>query len=282
MGDHYVPQYYLRGFGAPPTRDTIARFERGNVRVLVTKIKNVAHETGYYGPEMETFLAEQIEAPANIVLDKIRKKESITVSEKHVLATYIAVMVQRVPSGKERAEQMAPEAIKATFEKVEHAFASALERDPNKAEAVAQQRVTLARLRKQYDERFPKSFWLDALRFFATGRTKDVIGQMTWRIMFDERESAFLTSDNPVFFTTDIGLGNRHAELTFPISVHHTLWATWRDDLGEGYFPANPRVVAEINRRTVNSATRYVFFPREEKWVSHLVQRKDHVLHRLV
>ena len=68
-----------------------------------------------------------------------------------------------------------------------------------------------------------------------------------------------------------MGIGNPESEVTFPISSHIALWATWRFDLKEGYFPTNSQVVKELNRRTCSTATRFVFHSHMEDWVLPLL-----------
>jgi hypothetical protein len=76
-----------------------------------------------------------------------------------------------------------------------------------------------------------------------------------------------VTSDNPVI------IGNPVGEVTFPLSKNVALLATRQANLQKDYLPVSKQFVREINNRTVNMATRYVFFSRDEKWVSDLVNR---------
>jgi hypothetical protein len=58
MGDHYAPQYYLRGFTCP-TDGMIWTYEKGGTIKFQTDVKNTGHETNYYSPEVENYLAEE-------------------------------------------------------------------------------------------------------------------------------------------------------------------------------------------------------------------------------
>jgi len=81
MGDHYIPQYYLNGF-ASLGNNIVWVYEKGGSLKFPSKIKNIAHETNYYSPEVEKYLANDIEGPANYVIKKIRDCKQITQSEK--------------------------------------------------------------------------------------------------------------------------------------------------------------------------------------------------------
>ncbi len=48
----------------------------------------------------QQYLADEIEGPANKVLDKIRNREVISDDEKDQIAKYITIMLIRTPSSK--------------------------------------------------------------------------------------------------------------------------------------------------------------------------------------
>ena len=109
MGKHYVPQYYLRGFSHPSNPKIITRYEKGSrQRPLTTQIKNVAQETRFYDPEIETFFANQIESPARAVLEKIRARESPTPDDKQAFSRYMTNLFKRVPQGQIRVKENFP------------------------------------------------------------------------------------------------------------------------------------------------------------------------------
>jgi len=112
-------------------------------------------------------------------------------------------------------------------------------------------------------------------------RVLAALSSMTWRFLTFDEYPAFLSSDNPLFFFTSIGIGKPESEVTFPISSYIALWATWRLDLKEGYFPTNSQVVKELNRRTCSIATRYAFHLKGEDWVLALLTKGRWQLNRL-
>ena len=123
MGEHYIPRYYLSGFTQKSKPPLIWVYEKGSSQVFATQIKNVGHETYYFPDNFETYLANEIETPANIVLRKIRERKIITAKNKIILSNYIVVLWKRVPESKERLKEEAPkisdEIKKKLFKKIE-------------------------------------------------------------------------------------------------------------------------------------------------------------------
>ena len=101
MGDHYVPRYYLKGFSQNDGK-TIYVYDKTDHRCFGTQVKSIANETNYYSPQVEAYLANTIEAPANDVLKKIRDRVKISINEKQILSAYMTCMIKRVPKGKEK------------------------------------------------------------------------------------------------------------------------------------------------------------------------------------
>jgi hypothetical protein len=74
MGKHYIPQCYLSGFTQNSNPPLIWVYKKGSSELFVTQIKNIAHEKYYFPDNFEIYLANDIEAPKNFVLKKIREK----------------------------------------------------------------------------------------------------------------------------------------------------------------------------------------------------------------
>ena len=51
MGQHYVPQYYLKGFSE--SDDMLWAYEKGTEHKFKSKIKNIGNITNFYTPEVE-------------------------------------------------------------------------------------------------------------------------------------------------------------------------------------------------------------------------------------
>ena len=64
MGQHYVPQHYLRGFEVSDQPGMIWTYDKIAKTSKSLPIKLVAQKSGYYEEADETALANQIEGPA--------------------------------------------------------------------------------------------------------------------------------------------------------------------------------------------------------------------------
>lgn len=83
MGDHYVPQRFLRAFAED---DRVWIFDKlGKVTSTRTHVKNVAQETGLYPPELERWLTSAVEEPANLVLTRLRLGHSLRAEDRKPL-----------------------------------------------------------------------------------------------------------------------------------------------------------------------------------------------------
>jgi hypothetical protein len=266
MGDHYVPQYYLKGFSKDEGK-TIWVYDKHSSQKFSTQVKSVANITGFYTPGIEKYLSNKVESQANAVLRKIRDYNKITDDDKKVLSEYIVVMMKRVPQSQERVKNRMPSVAKEVSQKFDNILRIAASRQPEKALLIEERRAEIQKYIDKYSKEQLKDIWLDNIPAKMSPRAVTAISNMTWIFLTFDQHLAFLTSDNPVFYFTNMGIGKPESEISFPISSHIALWANWRDDLSEGYRPTNMLTVKELNRRTVSIATRYVFHSDDEAWI---------------
>ena len=92
MGQHYVPQKYLRGFAEPENPDAIWMYDKKLRKFTNPDIKSIAQESAFYSAEIEYQLNDLVEKPTNLVLEKLRCREEINDQERVSLAIYIATM----------------------------------------------------------------------------------------------------------------------------------------------------------------------------------------------
>jgi predicted DNA-binding transcriptional regulator AlpA len=260
MGDHYVPQYYLKGFSQNNGK-SIWVYDKEEGIKFPAQVKSIANITGFYSSDVEQYLANTIEGPANTVLMKIRQFEQIDQKDKEILSEYMAVMIKRVPKGLQRLEEMAPSISQKLFVDL-----SGLTM-PEKKE-VAQRRIKeIETILEKYSKDPPKEIWLENIPSERSPKVVAALNGMIWRFLVSKPESEFLTSDNPLFFFTGIGIGKPISEVLFPIAKNIALWATWKTHLPEGFINTTSQAVKEMNRRTTSYATRYVFKSKDEDWV---------------
>jgi hypothetical protein len=280
VGDHYIPRYYLKGFSQNEGK-TIYVYDKIERRCFATQVKSIANETDFYSPEVEEYLANVIEPPANDVLKKIRERAPISANDKQVLSAYITCMMKRVPKGKERLRKVAPDSAEVIRQKFDILLNVAAEEHPDKNEFIEKRRAEIGEIIDRYAKDPPKGIWLTNMPPEKSPRVLAALSSMTWRFLTFDGYPAFLSSDNPLFFFTGMGIGKPESEVTFPVSSNIALWATWRLDLKEGYFPTNSQTVKELNRRTCSIVTRYVFHSQSEDWVLPLLTKSRWQLNML-
>lgn len=283
--NHHIPQYYLSGFASSPASDRVWVYEKGSDHVFNPNLTNVATENHRWPKETEEYLTQQIENPANPILDKIRHRQLLTTDDKDKISAYIVVMWRRVDEGLLRTKAIMPEVSADLFRQFRDEISKRVKENPSKADTFQNSLNELTRLENKYKTEFPREFWYKTITAESSLQLKLFLTAMTW-VLFTcgNGQQPFLTCDNPVYYFHDIGIGKPQSEITFPISSTTALWATWRIDLEEGYLSAQEAAIKEINRRTVVNATRYVYYSRNSPWVVTLVNRKptDITLHRLV
>jgi hypothetical protein len=71
MGDHYIPQFYLKGFTEKKDVDSLWVYKKNGIPFKAS-IRKIAQENRLYSREAELYLANKVEGPANKVLEKIR------------------------------------------------------------------------------------------------------------------------------------------------------------------------------------------------------------------
>ena len=280
MGDHYVPQYYLKGFSAEED-ELLWVYDKLDGRKFRTPAKNIANENRFYSPEVERYLANVIEGPANSVLKTIREKNRLTDDDKRLLAEYMAVMSKRVPQGKQLFRDTAPAVAQKLSARYNADLDTVASSEPDKAAFVAKRRAEMDEIIKEYSEDPPKDIWLDIIPPERSPLAVAAIRSMTWTFLTFEEEPAFLTCDNPLFYFRSMGVGNPESEITFPMSCYVTLLATWRNDLRQEYVPVTQQLVKEINRRTASNATRYVYSGYDKHWILPFVRKGRWELHRI-
>lgn len=281
MGKHYVPQYYLEGFTLPGSNSLWA-YEKRTGQKFYTQIKNIANITKFYPSEVEQYLANRIEGPANKIIDKIRSRHQINEDDKKILAKYMVVMWKRVPRGIERMKEMTPEIAQEISEEYNRELNIIASKNPEKIELIERRKEEIQAILDRYTEDPPKEIWLDTIPPERTPRIVAATRAMTWTFLTFDEGVAFLTCDNPLFFFTGIGVGKPESEITFPISSNIALWATWRKDLPQDYIETNSQAVKEINRRTVANASKYVFSGCDEHWIEPFIKKGRWKLHWMV
>ncbi len=273
MGDHYIPKYYLQGFTSPKD-GMIWVYEKNGDLKFQSQVVNVANENNYYEPEVEKYLANQIEGPANAVIKKIRERKSINKSDKEKLAIYMIVMYKRVPQSIIRMNEMAPGIAEKMKNQWDQDIDELIKEEPEKAEFYNSRREELHANLDKYSKNPPKDFWLSLIPPDRTPNIVMALKQMNWCFLTWDEYPTFLTCDNPVFHFPWMGIGKSESEVTFPISSNIVLLANWRTNIKETYYETNEKAIREINQRTAFNTTRFAYHARDEYWIPKFICKK--------
>jgi hypothetical protein len=287
MGDHYVPAFYLKSFAADPDFKQIWAYKKGSDRFFKTNVINVANENDFYPDELETYLANEIEQPANLVIKNVQDKKNLSDEEKLILSNYMTVLWKRVPQQKMWIKNKSPKAIDAVLNQLENQLVHLLMTDPAKKEIVERRIVEIDELRKNKEnlinEEFVRDNWAHMIPVGETSSVPEALCQMTWLFWITQEKDFFITCDNPVFYFPEMGIANTYSEVSFPITKKISLWATWRSDFSDQkYQVAGSQVVKELNRRTASIALEYIYSPIDEVWIKIIGNKTTHKLNRII
>ncbi len=267
MGDHYIPQYYLKGF-SPNDGKTIWVYDKQEKCKFSTQVKSTANINNFYTPGTERYLSNEIENIANPVIEKIRIFEPLNDHDKAILADYITTMIKRTLAGEGRFQKLLPN----TIDKLKHCFddkfSIAATNQPHKTPFYEARRADIGKILDKHSQNDrSRIIFSKTIPIKMTPKITDCLKQMTWTFWTSKGSPKFLTCDNPVFFLPGRGIGNPNSELTFPISSYVALWLHRGQYQPEGFATVSQRVVQDINRRTISNATRYVFHCLDEDWI---------------
>lgn len=273
---HLVPQYYLRGFTTRSNANQIWVYEKSGREPYLTNIRNVAVETHFYSvtdatgvmdPSREIELNEEVERPANPIVDKIRARQPITLDEKLVLAEYMSVLLKRGNKTRDRLIRNAPDNADRVWAKVSQEIDEAIAEDPSRTEHFEEMR----RQGEMIVEEFKRKPSKQALLAPISTSLAVWLGLMTWKFLTFDKGIPFLTSDSPIIYTESLGLRNADTEVIWPISSTVALWTMKGVSEPDGYLATTEQVVREINRMTVRSAYRSVLSPISAVWIRNMV-----------
>lgn len=232
------------------------------------------------GWDYETYenALQKIEEAAKPAIQSLRRHEMVEEVDRMALANYMAVMIKRVPRRRDWADEMWPEFIRKfdqganVLEQLDAHEKTTKPSDTKRLKNIARIRADYLDVMNQYKsaKNIPRHILLPIL----TGESKipPALFDMCWRLLVCSKDEFFLTSDNPLWFDEEKGIGNQQLDVSFPISSDSALVIT-RKVVTEGVFGAGTRVVEEVNRRSATRATKYLYGCRPEAWVLKLMGR---------
>lgn len=274
MGQHYVPQSYLRRFADCSDEGKVWTYdkEKPEDAPRLLPIKNVAQSSGFYTPQTEAYLNRIVEQPAAAPIAQLIQGERICGVDRLTVAIYIQIMMTRVPHARTVFHHMAPDIARAIVDESKS--------DPPNIPS-GMDEAEFSSLLDDWQHDIVHGNRTDALMRgqVILKDNVDMIYSMAWRVMYSDGARAFVTGDNPVWFTETSGLMHPDGEINFPFFPNAALHASWigRSDLT--FLSGSQYAVEEINRRIACGAERFVFAGIADVDVNALTTKPPPALH---
>jgi Protein of unknown function (DUF4238) len=275
MGSHYVPRKYLRGFCETGSDQWLWEYSKELNKFRRKTVGAVAQERGFYSEDVETKLNQLVEMPANEALDRIRTGAGIDAKDREHLALYIATMITRVPRSRNRAAAAMPQVLAETVNEVKALISQAKSTGDLDPSIAARRLAEADAAEDRFKESPPPQIEELIVAPWPTADMVQRVWEMTWRFVWTDGPSYFLTSDNPAFFFDGFGLGRSEAELTFPLSSTLALHGSWVPTAKIGIIPAPQDLVKEFNRRLACGSTRFIYYRERKDWIASLAKRSN-------
>lgn len=275
---HYLPRHYLRGFCADDLPDLLCVYTKGRADVFQTGINNIAKQRDFYLPHVEAALAHHLESPVEPILKKIRARRPIVDhNERLAIAAYVVILQRRVPSHRQTVDQMIPGVKEERFA----AFRAALDDDSIDPMLRERRRAEIDELEARWKGGLPEDLVERLHQPITTGLVETHLMGMHWYFLVAAGRSRFVTCDNPVYLHKGLGLNKPESELSCPLSRDVALLVTATPRNWAQYVEVPERIVQEINRRSVENATRQVYYFERAVWLERMVQKRNLKLNRI-
>jgi hypothetical protein len=287
---HYLPDFFLRGFG---TTEKLAVFDRVNIECRTQSSKNIAVIGNYYtfegedgskDYEIEKMLCD-FEGKAKPVITRLDRGEKITTEERVDLGYFLGLLLTRVPRHEKAGDDMinltmkhltkgffpTPEAVHAHFKKTEHAMT--MEEAASFHSFVHEERYTVKRSR---NEAIMEA--IEKARMVAP-----YIILMDWAIVHTSHEDPFVLSDAPLGFIVDekdkgtgepvLGILSDRVTKVFPLTMTTSLLlGSLKPKARLVHFAASEQQVDELNTAVIHESERLIV-GRDEKTVREAIRK---------
>ncbi len=272
MGHHFVPQAHLRRFECPERPGFVWMYDKVCHAFSQVSIKCAAQSRRYYDREVEAGLAE-IEEQANTAIEKIWRYEPLGNRERSYVSLYLLTMATRGPRHRRKIlEEIAPKSLDSIIKEHEAGIEKWIEESGDDPRAHAQMKE-LEKVREKFSKTPPQNI-VDIVRTpFWSQRTVECVHNMIWRMVPAPPQTLYLTCDTPTHFSEWAGVGTPGSELTFPTSKNIALIGSHTGSAASiEYLPSQVDLVAEVNRRIVNCAERFIFSHTKDDWIAELAE----------
>lgn len=280
MGHHYVPRQHLRRFANKNEANGVWMYDKQTRRFCEAGIASVAQENGYYDLEIEKALADVVEGPGKIAIDKLLNRENIENADRSNLSLYFMIMLTRGPRQRKKSLGHAPEALTEIIAETEAEIRRWIANEPGNP--LAQRRLEeLEQVRAKFSAELPQSVLDQIRRPFWSERTVECIHNMFWHVVPAPPGTHFVTCDTPAHFFDCYGVGTLESEYTITLSKDFALIGEHKRNWGIGYEKPHAQIAKEINRRILSHAERFIFSPRKADWIDAVAQKKEPYLSQI-
>jgi len=263
--NHYIPQQYLLRFADSEGRvwlhDKEKKSDSSHPGVRV-----IGNELGLYSDEVETNLNLLAEVPSHAAFDKVIAGVPLSEADRAAFAKYVIVMRKRVPAAKVRSLGRIPGIADEVRSDLMTEIDELVVADPTFESKAAGVRNQVTEYIQKVKSAPPAHLWYESFGLDDIMLSEQALLSMNWVFLRSDSHQ-FLTSDNPVFFFSNEGLGRPQSELTFPVSSSIALWATRLPYTQGSYSDAAPSIVRQVNARTAAYSKRFVFSKTNEPWI---------------
>ncbi len=210
---HYIPQFYLKGFSQDGEHIHIydkEKGEKGEMRYQTTI--QVAHENHFYTYRTKKGTKEnledlfgQFESDASAIIEKVYKERKITPEEKEKLALFIAFLYTRVPTFKHKTQEMhskmGEKLLRIRFKMTPKEWLKKFYREKEGKEFTDAELDNLIDFatnpkRSRIKFEYPNEYWIKIMLKMAV-EIAPAFYVMDWLFLFTDRPYAFITNDNP-------------------------------------------------------------------------------------
>ncbi len=251
--DHYVPQFYLRGFEIPLRPKWIHSYKR-RLKPKAIAIKSVASAEGYYRIEKDDLAIPEdtvdkifsiIEDKAAPLISRIRTDDSLSLSneEKGTLSMFIALLAFRTPFARTSMKnldvaQSKRDLKKQAADKEEFHRTSKLIEPDTPPEKIEEYRLLLL----DFDEHFTinhtdkgeNEFYFMGQGISIAQELAKILYKKYWHLIKSDNSRVFLASDQPVVLLPDhhhrpgMPVGYYDGRIMLPLTPKRALMMTNR------------------------------------------------------
>lgn len=283
MGHHYVPKRYLKAFESADEPGLIWMYDKVDREFRKVPVVAAAQAPAFYDAETERKLNQLVEGPAQVALSRLQQKEQLRENERRAASLYMAVMLMRVPARRRRATELIPSTVEEVIGQVSAMVDEWASKPETNQQLVVRRRMEIENARAKLLADPGEEVIAEVRSPWPSQRVVDAVYGMTWRVVACPKGNPFLTSDNPAFFFTSLGLGRPESELTFPLTPDLALLAN-RQGPREATLTvqATLPLAREINRRLAVGAERFVFSDEPRQWIAAIARKKPASLRRVL